>query len=1003
MFSSRSSSRSCRKPRRRPVPTRRPALEPLEDRTLPGDTLALLGLSMLDPGLALLYQAELSSELAPGDWAVQTTPITAEAGPALALDTPSDYEWLMWSGAPGGQSDQASPNRAGRQLQENNRAHFLNDLALLDWPDDLLDAGWSLTGGGRSAAFGRSVLAGDALAEGWWQAGAPLTGGQPPAPANSVALLAPATGFFAVSPPTDAGAPVGEAPTPLSDEQKAQLQEAYGRIPLSFEANTGQTDAQVDFLSRGQGYTLFLTSTGAVLSLQKRTEEGNTASVLRMEVVGGNPEAQAAGLNALPGTVSYFRGNDPSQWRSEIATYGKVLYDEVYPGIDLVYYGTNQRQLEYDFVVAPGADPRAIALRFDGADRIEVDAAGDLVLHTAGGQVRQHKPVVYQEAGGTRQEIAGQFVLSNGNQVSFAIAAYDMSRPLVIDPTLSYSTYLGGGLTDEGRGIAVDGNGNAYVTGSSASFDFPITTSAFTGSGTASDAIVTKFNATGTAIVYSAYIGGGNTDVGNAIAVNSSGQAFVTGRTASPDFPLQNALLSYGGAGDAFVLRLSVSGNTLIFSTYLGGGDDDEGNAIAVGASGRAFVAGETSSTNFPTLNAFDQSKGGTRDAFVTVIDTNGPALLYSTYLGGGDFDEALGIARDSSENLYVTGRTVSTNFPTTAPGLFRFAFQQNQPDQDAFVAKLDWHQSGGGSLIYSTYLGGSGIEQASAIAVDSSGRAYVTGRTTSSNFPRKNAFDSTLGGTEDAFVTKLNEFGSNLEWSTFLGGSSVNENGLGIALDSAGNAYVVGFTSSTDFPLANPLQAAHGGLEDAFVTQLTPAGALGFSTYLGGSSFDQANGIAVDANSKVYVVGTTFSTNFPTANAFSGPRGQDDIFVAKLIIVGAGLSGTWQELTQTVAGGSLPFRLRGTFLVQNVGALAAVPSVLRFYLSNNATFDAADVLLQEVTIGALPAGGDRPAHLHALLESSASGKFVLAVVDANDDIEEPNETNNIVAFGPIP
>ena len=501
------------------------------------------------------------------------------------------------------------------------------------------------------------------------------------------------------------------------DAVRVRGNEAYGKLPLYFEANRGQTDAQVKFLSRGGRHVLFLTPTEAVLVLTTppqaadeksptrggkpgRLEEG-TRTVLRMTFAGGNPMPRLAGLDELPGKVNYFIGNDAAKWRTNVPTYARVHYQDLYPGIDLIYYG-NPRQLEYDLVVRPGADPGRIVLGFQGADKLEVDADGDLVFHTAGAAIRQRKPVIYQEVDGLRRDIAGGYVLRETRTVGFKVDTYDPSRPLIIDPVLFYSTYLGGMGTDAGRAIAVDPSGNAYVTGETLSSNFPTIAGAFdtsfNGGGVFGDAFVTKVNPTGSGLVYSTYLGGIGDDQGLGIAVDGSGNAYVTGRTSSTDFPVTRGAFqtSYGGGtDDVFVTKLNSTGSALLYSTYLGGSAQDIGNGIAVDTSGSAYVTGVTSSglaatTSFPTTpgTLAPSYIGGSSDAFVTKLTTTGSALVYSTYLGGSGFDEGTGIAVDSlpTPNAYVVGFTSSTNFPTTM-GAFQTTFGGGT--SDAFVAKI--------------------------------------------------------------------------------------------------------------------------------------------------------------------------------------------------------------------------------------------------------------------------------------------------------------------------
>jgi beta-propeller repeat-containing protein len=732
-----------------------------------------------------------------------------------------------------------------------------------------------------------------------------------------------------------AGATVPPARSPGAGagtkSQQNRLAAAYGRLPLAFEANQGQTDRQVRFLSRGPGYTLFLTPTEAVLSLkepgagrpakgERRRGKGETETpslsalspqpsaltTLRMRLVGANSRARVSGAGKLPGTVNYLQGRDPQQWRTGIATYRQVRYEAVYPGVDLVYYG-NQRQLEYDFLVAPGADPGQIRLAFAGAQQVRLDGRGDLLLATPGGTVRQHKPFVYQLIQGKKRAVPGKYVLlpqaekrstPNTRQVTFKVGAYDRRLPLVIDPMLVYATYLGGSSNDEGVGIAVDGTGSVYVTGKTSSGDFPTTASAFDTTFNSGDAYVTKLNPSGSSIVYSTYLGGSSDDDGSGIAVDGAGSAYVTGETFSADFPVTLGALdtTFSGNSDAYVAKLNPTGSALLYSTYLGGtttivgGSDEEGQDIAVDAAGSAYVTGYTFSANFPTTpGAYDETANGNAalgegDVFVAKLDPTGSALVYSTYLVTG-LTRSWRIAVDGAGSAYVTALASIPGFAT--PGAFDTTLDG---PNDAFVAKLD---PAGSSLIYGTYLGGSDSDGAFGfvgIAVDSAGNAYVTGQTRSTDFPTTaGAFDATLGGFADGFVTKLDATGSTLLYSTYLGGSDFDL-GAGIAVDGAGSAYVAGDTGSADFPTtADAFDTSFAGLIDVFVAKLNPSlsgpASLVYSTYLGGSKFEQSLDIAVDGAGAAYVTGNNDNGDFPaTPGAFDTTfNGARDAYVAKV------------------------------------------------------------------------------------------------------------------------
>lgn len=578
--------------------------------------------------------------------------------------------------------------------------------------------------------------------------------------------------------------------------------------------------------------------------------------------------------------------------------------------MDLIYYG-NQRQLEYDFIIAPGNDPKVIKLAFEGADNIRTDPQGDLVLQTAIGELRMHRPLVYQIVGGIKQEIAGSYVLNPKSKITnpksqlvgFQVADYDRSRHLIIDPVLSYSSYVGGSGFDSSLGIAVDGSGNVYLTGETESTNFPIPNplafqAFFHPSGfLPRDAFVVKLNSAGTGFVYSTYLGGNDFDRGTGIAVDGEGNAYVTGQTFSNDFPTTPGVLqqTHGGSTDAFVVKLDSTGAP-VYSTFLGGAGGDVGMGIAVDSSGNAYVTGQNQGGGFPTVNAFQDVNGGgaaLTDAFVAKLNDTGTALVYSTYLGGSGDENRFegmgsnpsgGIAVDPLGNAYVTGMTEgSTNFPTANAAQPVYA----GGEADAFVTKLN----ATGALVYSTFLGGSGFDAGFAIAADSAGTAYVTGETRSDDFPTFSTatpLQPTLQGSQNAFVTKLDPLGAFI-YSTFLGGSDL-DSGFGIAAGSAGNAYVTGGAGSFDFPVVRCVQGTNKGRPDGFVTTLNPQGsAIISSTYLGGSAFDTGSAIAVDALGNAFISGQTSSTDFPIFNALQAALagGGRDAFFAKIDLAG--------------------------------------------------------------------------------------------------------------------
>lgn len=473
----------------------------------------------------------------------------------------------------------------------------------------------------------------------------------------------------------------GSSLATVDKETKARVNQVYGELPMSFEANDGQTDSRVKFISRWGGQTLFLTSTEAVLRLAgpnrtpapegrptlsvddsgaRRSTIESTNSVLRMKLVGANASAKVTGLDELPGKSNYFIGNDPQKWRVNVPNYAKVKYEQVYPGVDLVYYG-NQRQLEYDLIVAPGADARRIRLAFEGAEKVYVDEAGDLVLIGAFAETRQHKPLVYQEVNGAREEVPGRYLRRGHDEIGFELGRYDTSKPLIIDPVLSYSTYLGGSGGESANAIAVDSAGNSYITGVTFSRDFPTVNPVQPdlNLGCCLDVFVTKLNASGSALIYSTFLGGSRSERGNGVAVDPSGNACIVGTTDSTDFPVANAFqpAHTGFGSDAFVVKLNNSGSVLLYSTYLGGNQTEEGRAIAADIAGNAYITGFTASQNFPKSNPLQPVAG---PGFVTKFNSTGTSLVYSTYFGVA----GRSIAIDSLGNAYVAGEAGSPNLP---------------------------------------------------------------------------------------------------------------------------------------------------------------------------------------------------------------------------------------------------------------------------------------------------------------------------------------------------
>ena len=689
-----------------------------------------------------------------------------------------------------------------------------------------------------------------------------------------------AGGFFLAVAAVAANGPREDATALERIDRHERALAALGNLPATFIENRGQADAQVRYYAAGPRYIFHLTSSSAVLTFLKGSATGADGGVvLAMRFNGANPRVALEAADPVPGDVNYFRGNDPSRWQRGLTRYAEVVYRDLWPGIDLAMRGV-PGELKYEFRVRAGGRPSDIRIDYSGADGLAIAEDGALQITTAMGALRDSSPIAWQMIGGTRTAIDSRYVLNAGrNGYSFAVSdAYQPSHELIIDPGLEYSTFLGGTSHDFGTAIAVDSGGNAYVTGTTQSTNFPTRTGSFdrTFNGGVVDVFVTKLNPTGTALVYSTYLGGtpaavpaGGSDpfeFGRAIAVDAAGNAYVAGQTTSANFPTTagafDRSLNIGtfDATDAFVTKLNAAGSGLVYSTFLGGTDIDDALAIAVDGSGQAYVGGETGSTNFPTTaGAFDRSINGAFDAFVVKFNAAGSALVYSTFIGGTEveFVEDIAVAGGTA---YITGPTRSPNFPTTAGA---FDTTQNGFAFDAFVARVN---ATGSALVFSTILGGSEADFSDAIAVDAAGDVYVSGGTASTDFPTTpGAFDQSPDGS-DAFVTKLNAFGSALSFSTVIGGSN-GEGAAGIALDASDNAWITGATSSTDFPTtADAFDRTFNGVADVFVTAVNSTGsALVYSTFLGAANSDAGRDIALDLNGEAYVTGQTISTDFPT------------------------------------------------------------------------------------------------------------------------------------------
>lgn len=682
---------------------------------------------------------------------------------------------------------------------------------------------------------------------------------------------------------------------------EVDLMDRFPELSLRFEENQGQTDPRVRFLSRGATNTAFFMSNEVIFTFaepddpQSRALDGviedaavasgadDQVSVIRMKLKGANPDPRSEGVERLPGTISYYLASNATGNLQSIPTFAGIRYFDVYPGIDVVFYG-RQGNLEYDFVVSPGADPNNIRLAFAEVDRLEIDSRGHLFANGTAGRLHQTAPRIYQEINGKKQRIDGAFSLPTANEVGLKIGGYDSNLPLIIDPVLEYTSYFGANGRDYGYGVAIDNQGNAYVAVESASLSFPLDADGNTTNvARQTEAYVIKISPDASQLLYVAYLGGKGFDSAQGIGVDNQGQIVLTGTTTSLDFPLVNPIQpAYaGGAYDAFVTKLSADGGSLLYSTYLGGSQDDGARALALGATGDVYIAGETASTDLPGTGSLQSTAAGDYDCFVAGISGSAQPELKLSYLGGTGFDSCRAITVNSSGIAYLTGTTGSDDFPLID------AIQPNYRTggRDAFVLALnldDW------SVDYSTYLGGSGDDDARGIAVDPQGAAYITGKTASTDFPMSNAAQPRYqGGDYDVFVAKVAPSGDAVVFATYIGGAK-HEIGNGIAVDDTGAVYVVGATASTNFPTRIPIQSGYGGGPyDLFVTKLGPSGNLvWFSTFLGGSRNDRGMAVTLDAASNLFVVGHTLSNDFPRAGSTgvqAAPFGNSDTVIAKL------------------------------------------------------------------------------------------------------------------------
>jgi hypothetical protein len=695
------------------------------------------------------------------------------------------------------------------------------------------------------------------------------------------------------------------------------LAQAYGDLPLSFEINRGQAAHQVAYLTRTHDYSVYLTPTEAVLvghvfapaAVQSSSPSwalghtpqvsvSRTSSTITLRFEHANPHPRIVGLERLPGVVNYFIGNDSARWHTDIPTYARVEYRNLYPGVDLVFYGRSQGELEYDWVLEPAARPDAIGLRVSGAGRLTINRAGNLVLSSRTGMLTQLRPRAYQWSHGAERSVRVGYRVAPGGVVRLAIGQYDATRPLTIDPVVSFATYVGGREASLGYAVTEDGSGDAFLVGDTVANDFPTKNPLqriVFAANTPTAGYVTKFDPSGKQLVYSTFFGGSNATQIYAVAVDAQDEVCFTGETIAQDFPVLHPFQRFfgGGGSDAIISKLNAAGDQLVFSSYLGGSNSDVAYGLALDSAGNSFITGNTASKDFEVKKPLQLKSRGNTDAFVAEISSEGH-LLWNTYLGGAQLDSGSGVGVDAAGNVYVAGETQSTDFPLVN------AFQTSQKGAaSGFVTKLD---PTGQKILYSTLLGGNDNNFADAIAVDSAGNAYVSGLTSSKDFPTKNAFQPHYGGQGpsfiygDGFVTKLDPSGQ-IVYSTFLGGH-YDEEARAIAVDATGAAYVTGNTDSADFPVKDPVQpvfqsapcsVVNGKLvpcTDAFITKLDTSGALVWSTFWGGSRNSTGTGIAVDSSGNVYASGSTESRDMNVVNAFDPVNVTTDVAAIDAYVV---------------------------------------------------------------------------------------------------------------------
>lgn len=780
-------------------------------------------------------------------------------------------------------------------------------------------------------------------------------------------------------------------PASVNGNENRQIRAKFDALPLAFEANQGQAGEDVKYVARGNGYKLYLSSLHATMAFQSQVNSAsevremmmnkrrgaaaaranrlqqkahsrktNSVASLRMDFLGAREGAVVA-QDRQPGKVNYFLGNDPSKWHPNIPLFGRVQYEQLYPGIDLAFRGES-KELEFDYVVHPGADASSIALGFEGADRLNLGSDGTLMIATSAGAVKLHRPVAYQERNGQREIVDAWFVAEGNERIAFGLGAYDHNRELVIDPTVTYSTYFGGNGPDYGTGVAVDASGNAFICGSYNSSSIP----GHPGASTGYDAFVTEITPTGS-LVFTSVFGGAQDDFPAGIAVDSQG-IYLAGTTDSSNFPVttgaaQTAFMggAANGNNDAFAVKLALNGSSITWGTFIAGGDSDSGLGIAVDGSHNVYVVGETFSNNLGGVvggvNALQSLNlgqiTGENDGYIAKLNANGAAYALVSYLGGTGGDLTTGVALDGSGNIYIAGETFSTDLPVTSgvvQGTCGTDATCNGSKDDAFVAAIKANLSG---YQYVTYYGGSGQDDALAIAADSSGKAFLTGLTQSTDFPAAGSpVQSVLNGNQNAFVLELNSTGTVANYSSYLGGNSFDE-GTAIDIDGSDNIYVTGQTaSSSKFPLLNPTQSSLSGTTDAFVSVVSASqGHLLFSTYLGGSGDEDQlfSGIAVDGSGRINVTGDTDSSTFPTTTGT--------------------IDGTFGGGTCTSSSSNVPcpdafVTAFGSALTPDFGLTATTPAAVNPGGSGSSTVTVTELNsdTQQVTLSCSVSGGGSPA-----------------------------------------